>query len=154
RTQDLYTSAAEKRGYPMSTKEATSQCASALRIRPRLLRPFLLPLLWLLPFGVLADDGLVTTQSAHSGPATVQRIQEALTATAWTIPATIDHAAHAVQWGVKIPFRTTIDFAYLPAWTRLLLENPTVAIEVPIPVLVWEDRDGVWVTRNTAQYYL
>jgi hypothetical protein len=32
------------------------------------------------------------------------------------------------------------------------IENPTVAIEVPIPVLVWEDRDGIWVTRNTAQY--
>ena len=118
------------------------------------MRPLLLILLWLLPSGALANDHLVTTQSAHSGPVTVQRIQEALTAKGWTVLATIDHAAHAAQWGVRIPFRTTIDFAYLPAWTRLLIENPTVAIEVPIPVLVWEDRDGVWVTRNTAQYYL
>ena len=118
------------------------------------MRPLLLILLWLLPFSAQADDGLVTTQSAHSGPVTVQRIQEALTAKGWTILARIDHSAHAAQWGVRIPFRTTIDFAYLPSWTRLLIESPTVAIEVPIPVLVWEDRDGVWVTRNTAQYYL
>lgn len=119
-----------------------------------MIRPLLLILLWLLPSAAQADDGLVTTQSAHSGPATVQRIQEALTTKGWTILATIDHAAHAAQWGVKIPFRTTIDFAYLPAWTRLLIESPTVAMEVPIPILVWEDREGVWVTRNTAQYYL
>jgi len=87
-----------------------------------------------------ADNGTAHTGSPYSK--------------GWTVLATIDHAAHAAQWGVKIPFRTTIDFAYLPAWTRLLIENPTVAIEVPIPVLVWEDRDGIWVTRNTAQYYL
>ena len=28
-----------------------------------------------------------------------------------------------------------------------------MAIEVPNRVLVWEDRDGVWVTRDTSRFY-
>jgi len=35
----------------------------------------------------------------------------------------------------------------------LLIESPTVAIEVPDRVLVWEDSEGVWVTRNTSRFY-
>ena len=118
------------------------------------MRLLLLILLWLLPSGALANDELITIPSAHSAQVTIQRLQEAITANGWTILSTVDHAAHAAEFGVKIPARTTIAFAFMPGWTRYLIENPTVAIEVPNRVLVWEDQEGVWVTRNTARYYL
>ena len=119
-----------------------------------MLRPLLLILLWLLPTSALANDELITVKSAHSGHVTVQRLQEAFTAKDWTVLGTIDHAAHAAQFGIKTPFRTTIAFAYMRNWTMHLLQTPTVAIEVPFPVLVWEDSEGVWVTRNDLRYYL
>ena len=118
------------------------------------MRPLLLALLLLLPSAALADDELITVQSAHSAPVTVQRLQEAIVANGWTILATIDHAAHAAEFGVKIQARTTIAFAWMQPWTRLLIESPTVAIEVPNRVLVWEDSEGVWVTRDTTRFYL
>ena len=117
-----------------------------------MMRPLLLILLWLLPSGALANDELITVRSAHPASVTIQRLQEAIVANRWTILATIDHAAHAASYGVKIPARTTIAFAYMGSWLGPVIERPTVAIEVPYRVLVWEDQEGVWVTRNTLSY--
>jgi len=118
------------------------------------MRPLLLVLLWLLPPVALADDGLITIPSAHSGPVTVQRLQEAIAANGFTILATIDCSARAAEFGVKIPARTTIAFAWMPGWTLPVIEKPTSAIEMPFRVLVWQDGEGVWVTRDTAQYFM
>ena len=37
-------------------------------------------------------------------------------------------------------------------WLVPVIERPTVAIEVPYGVLVWEDQEGVWITRDTLRY--
>ena len=37
-------------------------------------------------------------------------------------------------------------------WLVPVIERPTVAIEVPYGVLVWEDQEGVWITRDTLPY--
>jgi uncharacterized protein (DUF302 family) len=116
------------------------------------MRPLLFLLLWLLPSAALAQDELITVPSTHSAPETIQRLHEALIANDFTILATIDQAANAAEFGVKIPARTTIAFAWMPGWTRALIDTPTIAIEVPYRVLVWQDREGVWVTRNTVRY--
>lgn len=118
------------------------------------MRPLLLILLWLLPSAALANDELITVQSAHSAPATVQRLQEAITANGWTILSTVDHAALSAEFGVKIPARTTIAFASMGGWVKQMIEAPTIALEVPMRVLVWEDKEGVWVTTDTERYYL
>jgi uncharacterized protein (DUF302 family) len=110
-------------------------------------------LLWLLPSAALPNDELITIPSAHSARETVRRLELTIIANGWIMLATVDHAFHAAQYGVKIPARTTVAFAFMPSWTKHLVENPTVAIEMPITVLVWEDGEGVWVTRNTTQYY-
>lgn len=79
-----------------------------------MLSPILLMLLWLLPSSVLANDKLITVRSAHSATVTIQRLQEGIAANSrFTILATIDHAAHAASYGVKIPARTTIAIAYM-----------------------------------------
>lgn len=118
------------------------------------MRPLLLALLLLLPSAALADDELITIQSAHSAPATVQRLRESITANGWTILSTVDHAALSAEFGVKIPARTTIAFAFMGGWVKQMIESPTIALEVPMRVLVWEDKEGVWVTRDTERYYL
>jgi uncharacterized protein (DUF302 family) len=117
------------------------------------MRPLLLALVLLLPSAALADDELITVQSAHSAPSTVQRLQGAIIANGWTILAKVDYAFHAEQFGVKIPFRTTIAFAWMQPWIGHLIERPTMAIEMPYRVLIWEDSEGVWVTRNTSRFY-
>ena len=162
-----YSGIAEQRGHPMSSKLrlTTSRHASASHTRPPhlvippvpragIMRLLLLILLWLPPSGAMANDELITVQSAHSAPETARRLALAITANGWTILGTVDHAFHVAQYGVKIQARTTISFAFMASWTQHLIENPTIAIEVPHRLLVWEDHEGVWVTRNTARYYL
>ena len=118
----------------------------------RQMRTLSLILLWLLPSAALADDELITLRSAHSASVTIQRLHIAIILNEWTIFSTIDHAAHAANHGVKIPARTTIAFGYLGRWLTPVIESPTVAIEVPYRVLVWEDHEGVWITRDTLRY--
>lgn len=118
------------------------------------MRPLLLVLLWFLPSAAIADDELISIQSAHSAPVTIQRLQDAITTNGWTILSTIDHAALSAEFGVRIPARTTIAFAFMAGWVKQIIERPTIALEVPMRVLVWEDREGVWVTRDTERYYL
>ena len=76
------------------------------------MRLFLLMLLLFLPSVALADDDLITIQSVHSAPVTVQRLEDALTAGGWTVIAKVDHAPYAAQYGIKIMARTTIIFAW------------------------------------------
>jgi uncharacterized protein (DUF302 family) len=118
----------------------------------KLLRTLSLISLWLLPFSAHANDELITVRSAHSASVTIQRLHIAIILNEWTIFATIDHAAHAANFGVKIPARTTIAFGYMERWLTPVIERPTVAIEVPYRVLVWEDNEGVWITRDTLRY--
>jgi uncharacterized protein (DUF302 family) len=118
----------------------------------KLLRTLSLIFLWLLPFSAQANDELITVRSTHSASVTIQRLHIAIILNDWTIFATIDHAAHAANFGVKIPARTTIAFGYMERWLAPVIERPTVAIEVPYRVLVWEDNEGVWITRDTLRY--
>ena len=67
------------------------------------MRPLLLVLLWFLPSAAIADDELISIQSAHSAPVTIQRLQDAITTNGWTILSTIDHAALSAEFGVRIP---------------------------------------------------
>ena len=117
-----------------------------------MMRPLLLILLWLLPSSAQANDELITVRSAHSASVTIQRLHIAIILNEWPIFATIDHAAHAAKHGVKIPARTTIAFGYMERWLGPVIESPTLAIEVPYRVLVWEDHEGVWITRDTMRY--
>ena len=118
------------------------------------MRSLSLLLLSLLPSVALADDELITLQSSHSAAVTVQRLQEAFKADGWTIFATLDQAAQAAEFGIKMPARTTIIVACMSDYTMYLLNRLTMAIDGPLRVLVWEDGEGVWVTRNTLRYQL
>ena len=118
------------------------------------MRLLLLAFLWFVPSVALANDDFITVQSVHSAPVTVQRLKDALTAGGWTVLGTVDHAAFAAEYGVKIMARTTITFAWMGGWTQYLIEQPTMALDGPTRLLVWQDSEGVWVTRNTLKYFL
>jgi uncharacterized protein (DUF302 family) len=109
--------------------------------------------LWLLPSVVHANDELITLHCNRPATAVVQALQKAIPDKGWTILATLDHSASSAEYGVKIQARTTIIFARMDVWVSYLIEAPTVAVELPHRVLVWEDGEGVWVSRNTIKHY-
>jgi len=111
-------------------------------------------LLMLLPVGaVLANDGLITKPSSHSAADTVDRLEAALKERGFIIFARLDHAAAATSKGLKMPASTVVVFGNPKAGTPAMLKKPTLAIDLPLKALVWEDATGkVMLTYNSAAY--
>jgi uncharacterized protein (DUF302 family) len=103
-----------------------------------------------------ADSGLITKESKHSVSETAQRFESAVndkSANGWMIFTEIDHAAAAEKIGLKLRPRTVIVFGNPKLGTPSMQKAPTVAIDVPLKALVWEDDQGtVWLTYNSAVY--
>ena len=63
------------------------------------------------------------------------------------------NAAAAEESGLKLRPRTVIVFGNPKLGTPGMQKQPTVAIDVPLKALVWEDDQGkVWLTYNSAEY--
>ena len=49
---------------------------------------------------------------------------------------------------------TVLIFGNAKAGTPLMIQNPLVAVDLPLKVLVWVDTDDkVWVSFNTIDYF-
>ncbi len=107
--------------------------------------------------GFSADSGLVTKESKHSVSETVQRFEAAVnakSANGWMVFTEIDHAAAAEKSGLKLLPRTVVVYGNPKAGTQNMQKAPTLAIDVPLKALVWQDDQGkVWLTYNSAEYF-
>ncbi|WP_198140967.1 DUF302 domain-containing protein [Polaromonas sp. JS666] len=67
--------------------------------------------------------------------------------------ARLDHTAGAESVGLKMPRSTVIVFGNPRAGTPVFIKTPTVAIDLPLKALVWEDANGkVFLSYNSAEY--
>ncbi len=100
-----------------------------------------------------AGPGLVTTRSAYSVADTIARFNAAVTEAGWMVFTEIDHAAAAARVGMKLAPRTVVLFGNPRTGTPAMRAHPTLAIDLPMRVLAWQDDKGaVFVTRNTGRY--
>ncbi len=98
-----------------------------------------------------SEAGLVTRPSNHGATATLQRFTAAVRAEGWVVFAELDHAAAATAAGLSLKPRTVVLFGNPRAGTPAMAAHPTLAIDLPMRVLVWEDDQGrVFVTRSTG----
>jgi len=105
------------------------------------------------PFGAQADSGLITKPSAHSAEVTTQRLEDAIKARGFKVFARLDHAAGAKEFGLSMPYSTVVVFGNPKLGTPNFVENPPLAIDLPLKALVWEDKDGeVWLSYNSSKY--
>jgi uncharacterized protein (DUF302 family) len=67
--------------------------------------------------------------------------------------AVIDHSGEAEKVGMKMRPTKVVIFGSPKAGTPLMVAAPTLAIDLPLKALVWEDEDGkVWVSYNSPEY--
>ena len=100
-------------------------------------------------------NGLVTVKSAHSVDETVAKIRAVLTAKQIQEFALIDHSGEAEKVGLTMPKTQVVIFGNPKGGTPLMLAAPTVAIDLPLKLLVREDAAGeVWVSYWSAQELL
>lgn len=99
------------------------------------------------------DHGLNHIRSPHSVPETLQRLETILQSKGLTIFATIDHSGEATKFGLEMHPTRLLIFGSPKGGTPLMVAAPTLAIDLPLKALVWEDDKGsVWVTYNTPEY--
>jgi uncharacterized protein (DUF302 family)/uncharacterized membrane protein YidH (DUF202 family) len=100
-----------------------------------------------------SDKGIVDLQSSHSVDQTVDRLRGMLDAKGITLFALVDHSGEAEKVGMKMPPTKLLIFGNPKGGTPLMLAAPSVAIDLPLKILVWEDGEGkVWVSYNSADY--
>src|SRR4051812_31228747 len=101
----------------------------------------------------LPSNGMLHLASAHPAPETVSRIQSTLKEKGLTLFALIDHSGVAAKAGLQMHFAQVIIFGSPKSGTPLMVAAPTVALDLPLKALVWEDADGkVWVSYNDPEY--
>lgn len=88
------------------------------------------------------DNGLVTIQSRHSVDETVAKIEAILAANGVKLFALIDHSGEAEKAGLKMPNTKVLIFGSPKAGTPVMLATPSVAIDLPLKILVAEDGAG------------
>ena len=103
----------------------------------------------------LPKDGLIHLRSSHSVSATVDVLEGIVLARGLKVTVRIDHAADAAKAGLKMPPAELLIFGNPTAGTPLMIASPTVAIDLPLKALAWEDVDGqTWLTYNSPRYLL
>lgn len=104
----------------------------------------------------LADNGLVTKPSKYSVKDTIEKFESAIKANAvggWVVFTRIDHAAAAKEAGLEMRPRTVIIFGNPKGGTPGMTKSATLAIDLPMKALVWQDdQDKVWLTYNSSEY--
>jgi uncharacterized protein (DUF302 family) len=99
------------------------------------------------------DNGIVTLPSHHSVEQTVERLQAILLERGIKLFALIDHSGEAERAGMQMPPTKLLIFGNPKAGTPLMIAAPSIAIDLPLKLLVWEDASGrVWISYNDPDY--
>ncbi len=99
------------------------------------------------------QNGIVTMPSNQSVDQTVQRLEGLLLAKGVKLFAFIDHSGEAEKAGMKMRPTKLLIFGSPKAGTPLMIASPSIAIDLPLKVLVREDDEGkVWISYNSPAY--
>jgi uncharacterized protein (DUF302 family) len=99
------------------------------------------------------NNGIVDKPSNHSVDETVEKLKGILRSKGVTLFATVDHSGEAAKVGMKMPPTKLLIFGSPKAGTPLMLTAPSVAIDFPLKILIWEDAQRkVWVSYNDLSY--
>jgi uncharacterized protein (DUF302 family) len=99
------------------------------------------------------NNGLVTIAAAHSVDETVEKLKGILTARGVALFALVDHSGEAAKVGLQMPNTKLLIFGSPKAGTPVMLAAPSIAIDLPLKILIAEDEmRKVWLSYNSAQY--
>ena len=101
----------------------------------------------------MANNGIVNKPSKHSVDDTLGKLQNILKAKGIAVFALIDHSGEAAKVGMKMGSTKLLIFGNPKGGTPLMLAAPSIAIDLPLKILIWQDdQEKVWVSYNTPEY--
>ena len=99
------------------------------------------------------NTGIVHKLSNHSVDSTLDHLKTILLNKGITLFALIDHRGEAAKAGMQMRPTKLLIFGSPKAGTPLMLAAPSIAIDLPLKILVWEDVSGkTWVSYNAPAY--
>jgi uncharacterized protein (DUF302 family) len=99
------------------------------------------------------ENGVESRRSSYAVEETVQRLRKLLDAKGVKLFTLIDHSGEAEKAGMHMPPTKLLIFGNPAAGTPLMLAAPELAIDLPLKILVWEDRQGgTWLSWNSPEY--
>jgi uncharacterized protein (DUF302 family) len=97
----------------------------------------------------MAVDGLTSIASSFGPNETMNRLEAEVKARGMTVFARIDHAAGAVEAGLSLRPTEVLIFGNAKTGTPLMQAVQTIAIDLPLKALVWQDASGdTWLSYN------
>lgn len=101
----------------------------------------------------MTTQGMVHKETRHSVEEALAKLQGILQTKAVPVFALIDHSGEAAKVGMEMHPAKLLIFGNPKGGTPLMLAAPTIAIDLPLKILLWEDDQGKnWVSYNTPQY--
>jgi uncharacterized protein (DUF302 family) len=99
------------------------------------------------------ENGIITELSRHPFEQTVTRLEEVLRTKGIKLFALVDHSGEAEKAGLRMPPTKLLIFGSPKAGTPLMLATPSIAIDLPLKILISEDDSGkVWISYNSPDY--
>jgi uncharacterized protein (DUF302 family) len=98
-------------------------------------------------------DGIVTQSANCTVEEAVNKIKSLLVVRGITLFSVIDHSGEAEAVGMKMPDTKLLIFGNPKGGTPLMLASPSVAIDLPLKLLVTEEANGKCsISYNSPQY--
>ena len=102
-----------------------------------------------------AASGVVTISTHHSVDEAVRRLEQMLADKGIQLFALVDHSGEAEKAGLQMPPTKLVIFGSPKAGTPLMLATPSIAFDLPLKLLIWEDKSGsVWISYNAPAYLM
>lgn len=99
------------------------------------------------------ENGMQHLSSAYTVAETLKRVEALLQERGLTIFCRIDHSGEGEKAGLKMHPTQLIIFGSPKGGTPVMIASPTIAIDLPLKALIWEDAGGkVWVSYSSPEY--
>jgi uncharacterized protein (DUF302 family) len=108
----------------------------------------------LMPGSTQSSDGVVTRPSSKSVPQTIDGLRRLMADRGFTVFNVIDHSGVAGRAGVQMPDSKLVMFGKPAVGAAVMVAAPLAALDIPLKVLVWEDRNGAVSVSYNAPGFL
>ena len=89
-----------------------------------------------------AADGLISKTSKYSVHETMNRYEKIVKKKGFNVIARVNHSASAKESGKQLLPTELLIFGNPKLGTLLMQSNQTIGIDLPIKVLIWENKEG------------
>ena len=106
-----------------------------------------------MPDSTPSSDGVITQPSSTSVAQTIDALRRVIADRGFTVFNVIDHSGVAERAGVRMPDSKLVMFGKPAVGAGVMVAAPLAALDIPLKVLVWEDRNGaVSVSYNSPGF--